>query len=62
MLGVDHAPSSSSPAIKATYWPSWDSNFSCQSPLSLSAAVYFSPQFFLDKIYRSYPVDSMKKL
>ncbi|KAF5192539.1 Class v chitinase chit5 [Thalictrum thalictroides] len=38
-----------------------EANITCQSPLLLSAATYFSPEFFLDKIFRSYPVDSMKK-
>ncbi|PIA43600.1 hypothetical protein AQUCO_01900180v1 [Aquilegia coerulea] len=38
-----------------------EAHTTCQSPLLLSAAVYFSPEFFLDKIFRSYPIDSIKK-
>ncbi|KAK3033206.1 hypothetical protein RJ639_036998 [Escallonia herrerae] len=33
----------------------------CRAPLLLSAATYFAVDFFIDKIYRSYPVGSVSE-
>lgn len=38
-----------------------EANATCRSPLLLTAAVYFSVEFFLSAVVRTYPVDSINQ-